>query len=181
MSLLKGKIAQRSAVGLSAAALVAAIALPTTVMGQSITLNRCPAGGTGGPSTTCVSQIAVPIAVQHATQSSTIDPTVTNTQSNDVDLSASNRNRASAVDINAQSQRASQEGGDQTNHQSNDQDVSAHATNTTEGGATVAIGPSAHVTFTLSQSSDASANGDASVTQTTGNSGGNANATGNIG
>ena len=50
MSLFKGKIAQRSAMAISAAALVGAMALPTTVFGQSVTLNRCPANGTGGPS-----------------------------------------------------------------------------------------------------------------------------------
>jgi len=69
MTLLKGKLAQRSAVALSAAALVGAIALPNTVMGQGITLNRCPANGTGGPSPLCTTQIGVPVVAPSASQS----------------------------------------------------------------------------------------------------------------
>src|ERR1043166_7017568 len=172
MSLLNSKIARRSAAGLSAVALIGAVALPTTVMGQSITLNRCPANGTGGPSPLCTSQISVPIAAQNATQTGTLDPSVSNSQSNDVDLSASNRTRASQVDVNKQAQKNVQVSGDQTLDQSNDQDVDARASNTTAGGTTVAVGPITHVDFSLSQSSDASAHGDASVTQTTGRSGG---------
>src|SRR5438874_12751562 len=103
MSLLKGKIAQRSAAALGAVALIGAVALPTTVMGQSITLNRCPANGTGGPTTTCISQIAVPVQV--ATQTGTIDPSISNAQSADVSQSASNRNRANQIDVNAQAQK----------------------------------------------------------------------------
>src|ERR1051326_8129946 len=100
MSLLRGKISQRSAAGLSALALVAAVAAPSTVMGQSITLNRCPANGTGGPAPFCESQISVPIAAQAAKQSGTNTSSVANTQSNDVSQDASNSNKASAIDVN---------------------------------------------------------------------------------
>jgi hypothetical protein len=60
MSFLKGKLAQRLAAGLSAVALVVAIALPGTAFGQSITINRCPANGTGGPSPLCTRMSGVP-------------------------------------------------------------------------------------------------------------------------
>lgn len=40
MSLLKGKISQRTAIGLSSVALVAAIIAPNAVMAQSITLSK---------------------------------------------------------------------------------------------------------------------------------------------
>jgi hypothetical protein len=144
MSLLKSKIARRSAAGLSAVALIGAVALPSTVMGQSITLNRCPANGTGGPSPLCTSEIGVPIAAQQATQTSTVDPSVTNAQTSDATVSASNRNRAIALDVNAQAQKAVQVGGDQSNDQSNDQSVDASASNRTSGGDTLARSCSGH-------------------------------------
>jgi hypothetical protein len=163
-----------------AAALVGAIALPNTVMGQSITLNRCPANGTGGPSPLCTTQIGVPVVAPSASQSATNDPSVDNDQSNRVSQDASNRNSAGAVDVNAQSQHSTQIGGDQSNRQSNDQDVSAHASNLAIGGTTVAVGPSAKIDFALTQSSDTSARGDATVDSSTGQAGGNSNASGAV-
>src|SRR5579864_9098532 len=178
MQVFKGKISQRSAIGLSTLALVAAIAAPSTVMGQSITLNRCPAAGNSDP--TCTAQFAVPIAAQKATLAGTLDPSITNSESNSVDQSATNRNRASAEDLNSQKQRATQTGGDQSNDQSNDVPVDATAAMPTSGGAATAVGPVADISFTLQQGSDASAHGDANVTQVSGQAGGNASASGSI-
>ena len=74
MSLLKGKISQRSAIGLSSVALVVAIAAPNAVMAQSITLNRCPASSGTTATTNCTSQIAIPIAANAAAQKADSDP-----------------------------------------------------------------------------------------------------------
>jgi hypothetical protein len=180
MSLLKSKVARRTAIGLSTVALVAGAALPATVMGQGITLNRCPANGTGGPTSTCVSQLGVPIAAQLNGQRASTDPSSSSRQSNDNDNSARNSNDASALNVNAQAQKAIQLGGDQSNRQSNDQDVDATAVTRTEGGTTLAVGPITNVTFHLSQDSDASAHGDATVRQDTGRAGGDATARGDI-
>lgn len=178
MSLPKGKLARVSAAGLSAAALVVALVAPSTVMGQSITLHRC-----GIDESNCLSnvQVAVPIAAQVATQTSSINPTATTSQSNSSDQSAENSNKAFALDLLKQAQKNVQVGGDQSNDLTNTQTVDSEATVETKGGATTAIGPNAIVHFDLSQESDASIHGSATATSSTGDAfGGTATSSGNI-
>ena len=166
MSLLKGKLARTAAAGLSAAALVAALVAPSTVLGQSITLHRCDRAD----DPTCLSQVqvAVPIAAQVATQTGTVDPSSQSTQSSSSSQSTDNTARAMAVDALHQAQHDTQSGGDQSITLDNAPSLSADASVEVEGGKTVAIGPRAYVSFDLSQSSDASIHGSATATNTSG-------------
>jgi hypothetical protein len=128
MSLLKGKIARLSATGMSATALVAALVLPNTVMGQTITLHRC---GNDASDPTCISsiQVANPIAAQLAEQTATNgDPSATSTQNNETTQKADQSNHATAVDLLGQAQKNNQEAGDQTNDLVNVQKVDSRAT-----------------------------------------------------
>src|ERR1051326_2165772 len=105
MSLLQGKLARLSATGLSASALVVALVVPNTVMGQTITLHRC---GNEATDPTCLSsvQVANPIAAQLAAQSAKLgDPSATSDQTNTTTQSADPSNSATAVDWLGQAQK----------------------------------------------------------------------------
>jgi hypothetical protein len=184
MSLLNCKAVRRTAAGVSAIALVFAAAVPTTALGQSapaITLHRCVTTEDGGEGT-CLNniQVAKPFATQSSTQKAEMEAAVKNNQLNDVDQTATNRNKAWASTSNDQDQKAVQLGGIQSNDQSNKQDVDSRASTSAVGGATTATGPTANVNFSLSQWSDASVKGDAYATNITGKAGGDASATGAI-
>jgi hypothetical protein len=184
MSLLNCKGVRRIAAGFSALALVVAAAVPTTALGQSapaITLHRCVSAEDGGDAT-CLNniQVAKPWASQSATQTAELEAAVKNKQSNEVDQTATNRNKAWASTSNDQEQKAVQLGGDLSNDQSNKQEVDSRASTSAVGGATTATGPVANVIFSLGQWSDASAKGDANANINTGQAGGNASASGTI-
>src|SRR3982074_1111205 len=109
MSLLTSKGPRRIAAGVSALALVLAAAAPTTVMAQSasgVTLHRSCASGEEGGDPTCLNnlQVAVPIAIQLAVQKAELETSVRNNQRNDVDQTATNRNKAAALNILSQEQ-----------------------------------------------------------------------------
>jgi hypothetical protein len=186
MSLLKSKGVRRIATGFSALTLVFAAAIPTLALGESapaIKLHReCPTNKDGGDPSCGFSnvQVAKTSATQSATQEAEMEATVKNTQSNDVDQTATNRNKAWASTSNDQEQKAVQLGGELSNDQSNKQDVDSRASTSAEGGATIAKGPVANVSFNLSQSSDASAHGKATAFNVTGNAGGDAWASGPV-
>jgi hypothetical protein len=170
MAFMKGKIARTAAATLSAGALVVAIAAPTTSFGQAITLRR------SCTDTSCIANtnVGIPIAAQLSSQRASLDPSVSNRQSNDADQDSVNANHGIAAEVLAQSQSSRQSGGDQSNDLSNHQDQDARASVDTRGGDVAAIGPSAIVHFDLSQDSDASVTGDAVAVSHIGQAGGDA-------
>lgn len=184
VTLFRSKDMRRGAAGVSAIALVLAAAAPTTVSAQPappITLHRsCSADDKSDSDCLNNVQVAVPIAVQFAKQTATLKPSVDNDQSNTVDQSASNNNNAWATSSNDQDLKAIQVGADQSNDQDLTQKVSAEASNPAIGGKAVAIGPTADVTFDLTQESDASAHGNAVAVTKTGPAGGDARASGTV-
>lgn len=158
MSLLNSKLARQSAVGLSAAALIAGLVVPATALGQEITLRR--------------NTIQVPIAAQLNAQKSSQAAVAASKQSNDLDQSAVNANKGLAANSFEQDQDVSNRIDDQTNVQKNDVDVDSEAKAFAVGGDTTAIGPNAKVNFTPVIVTDASVAGDASATSSTGDAGG---------
>src|SRR5690349_17295934 len=119
MAFMKGKIARTAAATLSAGALVVAIAAPTTSFGQSaITLRR------SCTDTSCIANtnVGIPIAAQLSSQRASLDPSVSNRQSNDADQDSVNANHGIAAEILAQTQSTRQSGGDQSTDLSNRQD-----------------------------------------------------------
>jgi hypothetical protein len=178
MSLLKGKLARTAAAGFSAAALVVALVAPGTVLGQSITLHRCDRAD----DPTCLSnvQVAVPIAAQVATQTSTIDPSAESHQTSSSTQSTDNAARAFAVNALHQAQTNTQSGGEQSIALDNTPSLTSDASVEVQGGDTTAVGPKANVTFNLTQNSDASIHGSATATTNSGDAGGDATASGDI-
>ena len=181
MPFLKGKFARSAAATLSATALVVAIAAPNSAFGQAITLRRSCNDSDASCIATSQRNLSVPIAAQLSAQHAVVTPSVASSQSNDLDQTADNSNRGIAADILAQNQSLSQSGGDQSSDLSNHQDVDSRASTGAWGGTTIAVGPNAHIDFSPSQSADASANGDATATSSTGQGGGNGTASGDIG
>jgi len=135
MSLLRSKFAKQAAGGLTATAVLAALALPNIAMGDEITLHRC----TGDSGPICSPQVlaAVPISAQLATQQVSVDPSASSgSQSNRSTQDADNSNKAFASDVLGQAQKNVQVAGDQTNDLSNRQDVRSSADLSAESGAT---------------------------------------------
>src|SRR5262249_37307415 len=167
MSWLRRKGTPRLAIAMTAVVLVLGATVPPVVFGKSVspmTLHR----SCGDPSCDSTTQVAVPDAKQVAKQTLTDTSSVSNKQSNTDKLTATNPNKASATSSNDQNQTSNQAAGPQTNGQTLDQTAVGEASNSTSGGSAEAYGPVANVMFKLSQSSDASANGNATAYNVTG-------------